>query len=137
MIELPPAALRPADFEVERRGADVLAVRGLVVQAAIGVYAHEHSGRQRLRIDIEAAVEPPRDPMTDDVRQVVSYERFVEAARALAGGPQIALLECFAERLATAILANRRVRAVRLRVEKLDIFADCASVGVSIERACR
>ena len=127
--------LRPATFDAERRGADMLSVRGLVVLAAIGVHPHEHDGRQRLRVDIDAAVEPPRDPLADDVRQVVSYERFVEEARALADGPRIALLECFAERLASAILTNRRVRTVRLRVEKPDIFADCESVGVAIERA--
>ena len=137
MTDSPLSALRPAAFEAERHGADVLAVRRLVVRAAIGVHAHEQDGRQRLRVDIEAAVEPPRDPLADDVRQVVSYARFVEETRALADGPRIALLECFAERLAAAILTNRRVRAVRLRVEKLDIFADCESVGVAIERARR
>ena len=137
MTDSPLPALRPADFDAERRGADVLAVRRLVGHAAIGVHAHEHDGRQRLRLDIEAAVEPPRDALADDVRQVVSYERFVEAARALADGPRTALLEYFAERLAAAILAHRRVWVVRLRVEKLDIFADCESVGVGIERARR
>jgi dihydroneopterin aldolase len=137
MSDIPLPVLRRADFEAERRGADVLVVRGLVVQAAIGVHAHEHGGTQRLILDIDAAVDPPRDPMADDVRQVVSYERFVDAAKALAAGPRVVLLEYFAERLAATILVNRRVRALRLQVLKPDIYDECEAVGVAIERALR
>jgi dihydroneopterin aldolase len=137
MTDHPLPALRRADFEAERRGADVLVVRGLELRAEIGVHAHEHGGSQRLRLDVEAAVDPPRDPMADDVRQVVSYERFVDAAKGLAAGPRVVLLEYFAERLAAIILINRRVRVVRLRIEKPDIYPDCEGVGVVIERALR
>lgn len=137
MSDPPLPALRPADFEAERRGADVLVVRGLVLQAEIGVHAHERGGSQPLRLDIEAAVDPPRNPMADDVRQVVSYERFVDSAKSLAAGPRVVLLEYFAERLAATILVNRRVRAIRLRIEKPDIYAECEGVGVIIERALR
>ncbi len=44
------------------------------------------------------------------------------------------LVETLAERLAETCLADERVQVVRMRVEKLDVFDDLASVGVEIER---
>ena len=128
-------ALRPVDFEAMRPGADILIVRDLALDAHIGAHGHEHGAAQRIRITIAAAVEPPHDPLADNPRQVVSYEAFVDAARALLTDGHILLVETLAERLAGAVLANRRVRAARIRVEKLDVYADCGAVGVEIERA--
>ena len=130
-------ALHPVDFEAHRTGADVLFVRDMDLDAHIGAHGHEHGAAQRIRINLAAAVDPPRDPLADNPRSVVSYEPFVEAARALLTEGHILLVETLAERLAGMVLANPRVRAVRIRVEKLDVFADCASVGVEVERARR
>jgi dihydroneopterin aldolase len=47
------------------------------------------------------------------------------------------LVETLAERLAAFCLKDSRVVAVRVRVEKLDVFADAASVGVEIVRKGR
>ena len=44
------------------------------------------------------------------------------------------LVETLAERLAGICLQDPRVRSARVRVEKLDVFADAVSVGVEIER---
>jgi len=130
-------ALRPADFDALRIGADILLVRDMVLDANIGVDARERGGQQRLCLNIEAAVDPPSDPLADNPRQVVSYHPFVEAARRCVAERDTILLENLAERLAGAILANPRVRVVRIRIEKLDIFGDCAAVGVAVERARR
>ena len=133
MREIP--ALRPVDFESIRPGADVLIVRDMNLNAHIGAHRHERGAAQRIRVTVAAAVDPPRDPLADNPRHVVSYDAFVDAARALMTDGHILLVETLAERLAGAILANRRVRAVRIRIEKLDVFADCGAVGVEIDRA--
>jgi len=43
-------------------------------------------------------------------------------------------VETLAERIAAFALEDARVRAVRVRIEKLKIIPDAASVGVEIER---
>ncbi len=43
-------------------------------------------------------------------------------------------METLGEDIASICLENIRVRSVRVRVEKLDIMADAASVRVEIER---
>ena len=44
------------------------------------------------------------------------------------------LVETLAERIAESCLLDPRVRLARIRVEKLDVFADSAAAGVEIER---
>ncbi|MHA1598894.1 MAG: dihydroneopterin aldolase, partial [Alphaproteobacteria bacterium] len=43
-------------------------------------------------------------------------------------------VETLAEDIAAMCLDDARVRSARVRVEKLDVFVEVASVGVEIER---
>jgi dihydroneopterin aldolase len=49
----------------------------------------------------------------------------------------VRLVETLAERIAEACLEDERVEHVRIRIEKLDVFADAASAGIEIERRRR
>ncbi len=114
-----------------------LFVRDLVLAAAIGIHPHEHNRRQRVRLNLDLTVQdwaagPPLVP--EQIDEVVSYETLVEAARRLVAERHWPLVETLAERLAAAALADRRVLSVRVRVEKLDAFAEAAAVGVEIVR---
>ena len=61
-------------------------------------------------------------------------EKVAERVRILVAAGHVRLVETLAERIAEACLTDRRVHLARIRVEKLDIFADATSAGVEIER---
>jgi len=116
-------------------------IRDLVLAASIGVYSHEHEARQRVRINVDLAVlddgvqNASRASIgADDLARVVDYEAIVNRIRAITNAGHIQLVETLAERLAETCLLDARVRRVLVRVEKLDVFADAAAVGVEIER---
>jgi dihydroneopterin aldolase len=112
-------------------------VRGLTLQARLGIYPHEKAAPQRVIIGVELAVEDEAAPSaigTDELKRVVDYERVVRAARAAAADGHTLLVETLAERIAAAALADPRVLRARVSVEKPDAFPDAASVGVVIER---
>lgn len=117
-------------------------LRDMVLHASIGVHAFEHAARQRIRINIDLAVDDdgarplsrPAPQHRDELARVVDYEAVANAVRAIVGSGHVKLVETLAERLAESCLADPRVRIVRIRVEKLDILPDAASVGVEIER---
>ncbi|MBL8698900.1 MAG: dihydroneopterin aldolase [Alphaproteobacteria bacterium] len=109
-------------------------VRDLIVPASVGVWSHEKGRAQRVRINIDLGVGEPPVPPPDRLDAVVCYDRVTRAVRALAAGEHVHLLETLAERIAAVALEDPRVRNVRVRVEKLDVYADAASVGVEIER---
>ena len=117
-------------------------LRDLVLTASIGVHPHEHAAPQRVRINVDLGVEDDgaracraSRSARDELTRVVDYEKLAEQRarhcrrrpcpaggdpggadrRSLPGGPA-------------------RSHLARIRVEKLDIFADAASAGVEIER---
>jgi dihydroneopterin aldolase len=116
-------------------------IRDLVLHASIGVHAHEHTASQRIRINLDLTI--PDDAGgnlsrpaigQDDLSRVVDYEAITNRVRAIVAAGHVQLVETLAERLAETCLIDRRVTLVRVRVEKLDVFADAASAGVEIER---
>jgi dihydroneopterin aldolase len=114
---------------------DRIIVTGLVVDAFIGVHDFEREQRQRVRFDVEI------DTVADYAEQVqatgayVSYADVVEFIEARAAtDDHVELVETWAEQVAEFALDNQLADAVRVTVQKLDIFAAAAGVGISIER---
>jgi 7,8-dihydroneopterin aldolase/epimerase/oxygenase len=109
-------------------------VRDLELAAAIGVWRHEHGRRQRVRINLDLAVAEGSEAPPDELKAVVCYQELIDATKRIVGQEHVKLTETLAERIAEACLADRRVLAVRVRVEKLDAVDEAASVGIEIER---
>lgn len=109
-------------------------VRDLVLKCLIGIHAHELLAPQRVRINVEMAVLEQAGPSSDDIANVVSYEDVIEGIKRLLAEGHINLVETLAEKIASLCLVDSRVRSARIRVEKLDVYAEAASVGIEIER---
>lgn len=117
------------DAEPRRLGLKVF-VRALEVQAAIGVYDHEHGRLQPLFLDVELdmGAEPVRH-----LSDTLDYDAVARIARDLAAGDHIALVETFAEQVALACLKDHpRVRSVRVRVEKPGAIPAARAAGCEV-----
>lgn len=108
-------------------------IRDLALTCRIGVHRHEHEAPQRVRINLDLAVRDDRE-LHDNLANVVCYEKIATGVRGLVAERHIRLVETLAEEIAVLCLDDVRIRSVRVRVEKLDVFRDVASVGVEIER---
>lgn len=109
-------------------------VRDLVVPCRIGVFRHEQGGTQRVRINLDLLVKESDAAIHDDPALVVRYEKVTDRIRSLCTEQHIKLLETLAEHISALCLEDSRVKAVTVRVEKLDVFADAESAGVEIVR---
>jgi dihydroneopterin aldolase len=116
------------------KGTRHLLVRDLVLAARIGVHLHEHGAPQRVRLNLDLEVAGSGAPPADDLAEVVDYEALIERIRRLLASRHVKLVETLAEQVAALCLDDPRVRSARVRVEKLDVIADAAAVGVEIER---
>ncbi|MBN8889799.1 MAG: diguanylate cyclase [Rhodospirillales bacterium 70-18] len=119
-------------------------VRDMVLPASIGVYPQEHDTPQRIRVNVDLAVADDgalalsRAPVgRDELSRVVDYGAVADAVRRIVAAGHVRLVETLAERIAESCLTDERVVSARIRVEKLDIFADATSAGVEIERRRR
>lgn len=110
---------------------DRILVRNLVLPMEIGAYRSEHGRSQRVRFTVEADV--LRRPSTEsDMADIYSYDLITDAIRDLAARGHVELVETLAEQLAARVLADRRVKSVLVRVEKLDLGPE--AVGIEILR---
>jgi len=125
----PPAPAPPPDGQLRVAMTRVF-VTGLRVQAEIGVYRHEIGRLQPLHVDVELDVPSAG---AGRLAETLNYETILEAARAIAAQGHIELVETFADRLARACLADRRVTRARVRVEKpLALAPDAVGAGAEI-----
>ena len=109
-------------------------VKDLEVEALLGIYPEEKTNRQRVVINIDLSVKEGDNPLSDDIRNVVSYEIVVKKVDAIIAKGHIGLAETLAELIAAACLKDKRVMAARVRVEKPNVIKKARSVGVEIER---
>lgn len=111
-------------------------IRGLELQARLGVYAHEKVGPQRIVVHVELDVrDDGPDVGEDDLARVVDYEQVVIAARQAVACGHVLLVETLAEQIAALALRDARVLRARVSIEKPDAFSDVSAVGVTVERA--
>lgn len=125
------ASPRIADAE---QGLRHVFVRDMVITCLIGIYDHEHTNPQRVRINVDLGVSERQSVTGDTLSEVVCYEQITNRVRAMAQDGHVNLVETLVERIAAICLQDPRVRTARVRVEKLDVISDVAAVGVEIER---
>ena len=109
-------------------------VRDLVLPCSIGIYDYERETTQRVRINVELDVVDPGSFSTEDFSKVLNYETIVGGVKAIIASGHIELVETLAERVATLCLEDFRSVRVSVGVEKLDVYREAESVGVSIVR---
>lgn len=128
MVPSSPVTPFPADEPVRFERLSVF-VRGLEVEAGIGVYDHEQGRLQRLVIDVTLELDArPIERLGD----TINYETVAEAARTIVAEGHVGLVETFAERLARACLDDRRVRRAMVRIEKPGALKSVAAPGCEV-----
>ena len=130
----PQNILKTLPQPVKRKFIRFVFIRDLVLTASVGVHGHEKDDQQRVRINLDMEVPEPEAPIPDKLAEVVCYEEIALKIRTIVNAGHINLVETLAERIASEILSDERISAVRVRIEKLDVFPDATSVGVEIER---
>ncbi len=105
----------------------------LDVPMRLGIHPHE-AEPQRVRLSVEMAVSYPSPPSADAIEEVLDYDFVRAGIHDLARGPGFALQETLVEAVAALCLSDARVRQVRVRSMKLDVYPD-ARVGCEIVRS--
>ena len=117
----------PANDEV------TLFLESFVTSARIGVYPVEREREQPVRIDIAIRVQGCAPPYSR--HNVLDYNHLRDGARAIIDAGHIEYQETLCERIVAMCLSLPRVAFARVRVAKLEAFADCSAVGCEIERS--
>ena len=117
-------------------GVDRIELRGLRVVGTHGVLPEERARAQPFELDLDLEVDLVAAGASDDLRDTVDYGAVAESAARVVRDETFDLLEALAARVAAAVLADTRVRAVTVSVRKLrpPVPQDLATSGVRITR---
>lgn len=114
--------------------SDVVFVKGLKVEAVIGVYDWERAINQPILIDIALETDVSRAAVSDEVKDALNYKAVCDDVSAWCKEIQAELLEYLAGQLADRLIANYSCKTVTLSVAKPTAIAQADAVGVQITR---
>lgn len=113
---------------------DSIFVRGLVIEARVGIHDWERKVRQHLVFDLEMRRDISLAAQTDDIRHALDYQDVCESLRLFVESSQYLLIETLAEKSADLLMEKFKIPWLRLQLAKTDVIRSVDQVGVSIER---
>ncbi len=113
---------------------DNIYIRDLNFFCVIGVNDWERKTKQTIKIDLDLEVDLHEAGKYDDLNLTVNYENIRDQIENIVSQSHHFLIEALAEDIAALCLAESRVTAVRVRVEKPGVLKNARTVGVEIYR---
>lgn len=109
---------------------------GLELTMGLGIHEVELAAPQRVMLTVWLTCDYGPGQFADEIANVVDYDFVRDGIRALVAGRHFQLQETLCEEVAALCFADPRVREVKVRSLKPDIYPD-AAVGCEIVRAAR
>ena len=116
---------------------DVVFVKGLKVEAIIGIYEWERAITQPLLIDIVLETDTSIAAISDDVADALNYKAVCDDVEVWCKAIQAKLLEHLAGQLVDKLLAKYDCQKVTLSVAKPTAIKAADAVGVQITRVAK
>lgn len=114
---------------------DIVFLRGLRVEAVIGVWEWEQRIRQIVNLDLEMQTDVRRAAATDSLDSALNYKDIAKRVIAFVADSRFELVESLAEAVARIVVVEFGVPWVRVSVSKPGAIEGSRDVGVVIERA--
>ena len=109
-------------------------IRDLVLKISVGIHDFEKKKKQRVKFNLDINTDPSLVPDDNNLNSIINYEDVIKNIKKITNKKHYLLLETLAEKIFLKLFENIRVKKVKLRIEKLDVFKNTSSVGIEIEK---
>jgi dihydroneopterin aldolase len=116
---------------------DRVFIRGLRLDAVIGIYDWERSIRQPIILDLELGTDIRKAAQSDAIADTLDYKAISKRLEAHVCASSFQLVETLAESCAEILQHEFGVTWLRLRLNKKGALSLAEDVGVMIERGSR
>ena len=110
-------------------------VRDLVLKISVGIHAFEKKKKQRVRFNIDILLNQNLIPDNNNLNSIVNYETIIKSIKNITGKKHYPLLETLAEEIFQKLFLEKKIKKIKLIIEKLDIIKNTSSVGIEIEKS--
>ena len=106
-------------------------IKDLILLISVGIHQFEKLKKQKVRFNIEITTDPNLKP---DIKTIVNYESVINDIKHMTKKTHFELLENLSESILDEIFKNKMIKKIKLKIEKIDIIKETASVGIEVEK---
>ena len=106
-------------------------IKDLILLISVGIHQFEKLKRQKVKFNIEITTDPN---LKSDIKSIVNYEGVVNDIRKLTKKTHFELLESLSESIFDRIFRNKKIKKIKLKIEKLEIIKETTSVGIEVTK---
>ena len=110
-------------------------IKDLILKISVGIHGFEKKKKQRVKFNIDINTDPNLIPDDNNLDSIINYEDVIKNIEKITNKKHYPLLETLAEKIFLKLFENRKIKKVKLRIEKLDILKNTSSVGIEIEKS--
>jgi len=108
-------------------------IKNLIINAIFGYYPKEKIQKQKLKFNIRLEINRKVKFNDNNLNTIVDYDDIMRIINNILD-KKINFLETLGELVVKDILKNKKITAIELEIEKLDILKKGASVGFQISK---
>ena len=87
-------------------------IKDLILLISVGIHQFEKLKKQKVKFNIEVTTDPNLKP---DIKSIINYESLSES-------------------IFDEIFKNKKIRRIKLKIEKLEIIKETKSVGIEVAK---
>ena len=106
-------------------------IKDLILLISVGIHQFEKLKKQKVKFNIEITTDPNLKP---DIKSIINYESVINDVKELTRKTHFELLESLSESIFDEIFKNKKIRRIKLKIEKLEIIKETKSVGIEITK---
>ena len=106
-------------------------VKDLILLLSVGIHQFEKLKRQKVKFNIEITTDPN---LKSDIKSIVNYESVINDIKKLTKKSHFELLESLSESIFDKIFRNKKIKKIKLKIEKLEIIKETTSVGIEVTK---
>jgi dihydroneopterin aldolase len=113
---------------------DTIFINDLMLSCTIGVFDHERQTKQIVYVTIQLSLDLQAAGKTDDIQDTVNYDDLSLKVTKLVERSNFFLLEALAQAIADTCLKEKRVKQVKVYIEKPKAIPNSRGSAVEIFR---
>ncbi len=109
-------------------------IKDLLLNFVIGYYSAEKAKKQNVKFNIELNYTDQKNLNDKDIKSIVDYGRIIKDIKNMTKNKHYNFLESLADDLFDELFKDERIDKIKLKIEKLDVIREAASVGIEITK---
>lgn len=113
---------------------DKIFIKGLALEATIGIYEHERGVKQPIKVDLDIFFDNRLPAKSGLIKDTIDYDLVAQEIGSIVATTKFELLESLAESIANTLVTKFKISKLACTVYKPQALNNAETVGITISR---